>query len=74
MHKRASTKKEGIKGISVAIVEADTGTQIKEENPAAVAIGRLGGFKGGKTRSYKLSPAERHEIAKKAALARRENQ
>ncbi|HUO04141.1 MAG TPA: hypothetical protein VMU16_02980 [Candidatus Binataceae bacterium] len=39
-------------------------------NPAAVALGRLGGAKGGKARAAKLSPAQRKEIARKAALKR----
>lgn len=41
-----------------------------EKNPAAVALGRLGGLKGGKARAEKLSSQERKEIARKAALAR----
>ena len=40
------------------------------KNPAAVALGKLGGFKGGKARAKKLSPERRKEIAKKAARAR----
>jgi hypothetical protein len=41
-----------------------------EKNPAAVALGRLGGLKGGKARMATLSPKRRAEIAKKAAQAR----
>lgn len=41
-----------------------------EKNPAAVALGRLGGLKGGKARANKLSQKKRAEIAKKAAKAR----
>ncbi len=41
-----------------------------EKNPAAVALGRLGGLKGGKARAEKLSTKKRSEIAKKAAQAR----
>jgi len=41
-----------------------------EKNPAAVALGRLGGLKGGKTRAKKLSAKKRAQIAKKAARAR----
>lgn len=41
-----------------------------EKNPAAVALGRLGGLKGGKARAAKLSPAKRKAIAKKAAITR----
>jgi hypothetical protein len=43
---------------------------VAAKNPAAVALGRLGGLKGGKARAAKLSPAERAEIAQKAARAR----
>lgn len=42
----------------------------KGKNPAAVALGRLGGKKGGKARAEKLSPARRKAIARKAAAAR----
>ena len=45
-------------------------TPTKEKNPAAVALGRLGGLKGGKARAEKLSPKKRKEIARKAAKAR----
>ncbi|MBN1548334.1 MAG: hypothetical protein JW902_16915 [Syntrophaceae bacterium] len=41
-----------------------------QKNPAAVALGRLGGLKGGKARAAKLSPRRRREIAQKAARAR----
>ncbi len=41
-----------------------------QKNPAAVALGRLGGQKGGKARAEKLTPEQRKEIAKKAAKAR----
>src|SRR5215213_5716832 len=41
-----------------------------EKNPAAVALGRLGGLKGGKARAEKLSAKKRSEIAKKAAAKR----
>lgn len=40
------------------------------KNPAAVALGKLGGAKGGKARAAALSPAKRKAIAKKAAAAR----
>ncbi len=40
------------------------------KNPAAVALGKLGGKKGGKARAKKLSPEKRKAIAKKAAKAR----
>ena len=40
------------------------------KNPAAVALGKLGGAKGGKARAEALSPAKRKAIAKKGAAAR----
>lgn len=43
---------------------------IEGKNPHAVALGRLGGLKGGKARFEKLTPEQRKEIAKKAAEAR----
>ena len=42
----------------------------KKKNPNAVALGKLGGSKGGKIRAAKLTPEERSEIARKAVLAR----
>jgi len=40
------------------------------KNPAAVALGRLGGAKGGEARAAKLTSEQRSAIAKKAAIAR----
>jgi len=40
------------------------------KNPAAVALGRLGGLKGGIARAKKLSQSERQEIARRAAQIR----
>lgn len=42
----------------------------KKKNPHAVALGKIGGPKGGKMRAAKLSPERRREIARKAVLAR----
>jgi hypothetical protein len=41
-----------------------------EKNPAAVALGRLGGLRGGPARAKRLSAKKRKEIAQKAAKAR----
>lgn len=41
-----------------------------EKNPSAVALGRLGGLKGGKARADALTPKKRSQIARKAAEAR----
>jgi len=40
------------------------------KNPAAVALGKLGGSKGGKARAASLTPAQRREIARRAARVR----
>lgn len=42
----------------------------REKNPAAVALGRLGGLKGGKARAAKLPKRRRIAIAATAAKAR----
>jgi hypothetical protein len=42
----------------------------KKKNVNAVALGRLGGLKGGKARAHKLTPEERSESARKASQAR----
>jgi hypothetical protein len=57
-----------------AIGEKLTGEPLDDpnagKNSAAVALGRLGGQKGGRARAEKLSPEKRKAIAKKAAKAR----
>jgi hypothetical protein len=45
-----------------------TAPQIK--NKAAVALGKMGGKKGGAARAATLTPERRSEIAKKAAAGR----
>jgi len=42
----------------------------KAKNPAAVALGRLGGLKGGVARAAALTPRKRSQIAAKAAAKR----
>jgi len=42
----------------------------KKKNPHAVALGKMGGVKGGKMRAAKLSPERRREIARKAVQTR----
>jgi len=44
--------------------------QDDSRNPAAVALGKLGGKKGGVARRQALTPEERREIARKAVRAR----
>jgi hypothetical protein len=45
-------------------------TAKKKKDPAAVALGRKGGKKGGLARAAKLTPAQRSESARKAVQAR----
>ena len=42
----------------------------RRKNPHAMALGRLGGLKGGRARAAKLSAERRREIARQAALTR----
>lgn len=57
-------------GIVSPKVYTKIGFGFREKNPAAVALGRLGGAKGGKARAKSLSAEKRSEIARKAARAR----
>lgn len=70
MQKRSSKRKisEDLNAIAFRIVKQATTEHVK--NPAAVALGRLGGLKGGKARAEKLSAKKRTEIAQKAARER----
>jgi hypothetical protein len=45
----------------------------KKKNPAAVALGRLGGKKSGPARMAKLTSEQRSQIARNAAKARWES-
>lgn len=42
----------------------------REKDPAAVSLGRRGGKVGGPARAAKLTPEQKREAARKAALAR----
>jgi hypothetical protein len=42
----------------------------KRKNPAAVALGRKGGKKGGPARAASMTPEARAESARRAAVAR----
>jgi hypothetical protein len=79
---RSSKKKRpaDVNVMAASIVKEATGPEeptpeptkesLPEKNPAAVALGRLGGLKGGPARAKKLSAAKRKEYAKKAADTR----
>jgi hypothetical protein len=51
-------------------MECDMEKSLRDKNPAAVALGRLGGLKGGKARARKLTAEQRQASARKAAVAR----
>jgi hypothetical protein len=61
---------------ALRVVEISTGESLKpsEKNSAAVALGRLGGLKGGAARREKLTPERRREIASAAARKRWEKE
>lgn len=50
-------------------IETETKPE-REKDPAAVALGRKGGLKGGKARAAALTPEKRKEIARNAAKKR----
>ena len=56
--------------LAAAIVAAATDGG---KNPAAVALGRMGGLKGGKARARALTADQRRDIARRAAKARWSN-
>lgn len=68
----AKKKSSDINILAKQIVNQATESKpiIKEKNPNAVALGRLGGLKGGKARAEKLTDKRLKEIAQKAAKAR----
>lgn len=68
---KRSSKKDFAQN-ALRVVEISTGQPLKpkEKNAAAVALGKLGGLKGGKARAEKLTPEQRREIAQRAAKQR----
>lgn len=68
MQKRSS--KRDVNQIATEMVRETAGIEQSAKNPAAVALGRLGGLRGGKARAEALSPQKRRQIARKAAKAR----
>ncbi|HMB83604.1 MAG TPA: hypothetical protein VKI40_06075 [Terriglobales bacterium] len=79
MPKRSSPKRDFME-VARGIVEHAIGEQMDGKpfeapppdtrNPHAVALGSMGGRKGGKARAKALSPTKRRAIAKKAAKSR----
>jgi hypothetical protein len=56
--------------VDVATREREPDPAPRPKNPAAVELGRMGGKIGGKRRAAKMTPEERSDSARKAALAR----
>jgi len=61
--------------LAKAVVDFATGQRepdppVRPKDPAAVELGRKGGLIGGKARAANMSPKERADSARKAALAR----
>jgi hypothetical protein len=74
MPKRLRKMPRDINELAKAIVDLTTGDrepeELPEKNPHAVALGKLGGSKGGTQRAKNLSATKRKQIARKAAKAR----
>jgi hypothetical protein len=77
MRTRSSKRPRDANQLAKLVVDIATGQAVNElapsdseKNPAAVALGRLGGRKGGRARAEKLSAEQRRQIAQDAARAR----
>ena len=77
MPKRSSRHKQGPEDVNEAafrVTQEAIGEAPQEvpsgKNPATVALGKLGGAKGGKARAAKLTAARRSDIARRAATVR----
>jgi hypothetical protein len=61
-------------GIVDQLARRSEGEAVEDEDggkdPAAVALGRRGGLKGGKARAANMTPEERSEAARRAAVGR----
>jgi len=68
MQKRSS--KKDVNQIAAEMLRATAGLDLNGKNPAAVALGRRGGKKGGPARASALSQERRIEIARIAAQTR----
>ena len=75
MQDRSSKRPRDVNALAKLIADVATGQAElpktdEGKDPAAVALGRKGGLKGGKARAKSLTAAQRKEIAKLAASAR----
>ena len=73
---KRSRKPRDLNALAASIVQDATDESQPEpepesgKDPAAVALGRKGGLKGGKARAANLTAKQRSEAARKAAQAR----
>ena len=75
MPNRSSKRPRDVNSLAKLIADVATGrVELPKtedgKDPAAVALGRKGGLKGGKARAEKLSALRRAEIARRAAAKR----
>lgn len=75
MPDRSSKRPRDVNELAAQLVDEATGDAPPFDpdagkDPAAVALGRKGGLKGGKARAAKMTPEERSEAARRAARAR----
>lgn len=75
MPDRSSKRPRDVNALAAQIVDEATGEAPpfdpdEGKDPAAVALGRKGGLKGGKARAEKMTAIERSESARRAARAR----
>lgn len=75
MPERSRKRPADLNSLAASIVHDATDDEPVEpvdegKDPAAMALGRKGGLKGGRARAEKLTPEQRSEIARKAAQIR----
>jgi hypothetical protein len=76
MPSRSSKRPRDANQLAKLVVDFATGEVVddssnaRSKNPAAVALGKLGGQKGGRARAEKLTPEQRRQIARQAAMVR----
>ena len=76
MPDRSSKRQRDSNQLAARLVDEATGNApasadpVAGKDPAAVALGRKGGLKGGRVRAERMTSEERTEAARRAALAR----
>lgn len=75
MPDRSRKRPRDVNELAASIVDEATSDEPPADpdegkDPAAVALGRKGGLKGGKARAARMTPDQRREAARKAATAR----